>query len=62
MMNQGRVIAKPVLLDHIGADTPDCTESSLKTHMSHLRTKLRKAVGKDYVESVWSVGFKLKTE
>lgn len=62
MMNQGRVIAKPALLDRIGADTPDCTESSLKTHMSHLRTKLREAVGKDYVESVWSVGFKLKIE
>ena len=62
MMNQGRVIAKPALLDRIGADTPDCTESSLKTHMSHLRTKLREAAGKDYVESVWGVGFKLKTE
>lgn len=62
MMNPERVIAKSALLDRIGADTPDCTESSLKTHMSHLRAKLREAAGKDYVESVWGVGFKLKTE
>ena len=62
MMNPERVIAKSALLDRIGADTPDCTESSLKTHMSHLRAKLREAAGKDYVESVWGVGFKLKSE
>lgn len=62
MMNPERVIAKSVLLDRIGADTPDCTESSLKTHMSHLRAKLREAAGKDYVESVWGIGFKLSAE
>lgn len=59
MQNAGRVIAKSVLLDRIGADTPDCTESSLKTHISHLRAKLRTAAGREYIESVWGVGFKL---
>ena len=29
-----------------GADTPDCTEGSLKTHISNLRGKLRDATGK----------------
>ena len=59
MQNPGQVIAKSVLLDRIGADTPDCTENSLKTHVSHLRGKLREITGKDYVESVWGIGFKL---
>lgn len=41
MQNPEQVIAKSVLLDRISMDTPDCTENSLKTHISHLRSKLR---------------------
>lgn len=59
MQNPGQVLAKSMLLDRISADTPDCPESSLKTHVSHLRCKLREASGRDYVESVWGIGFKL---
>ena len=62
MQNPGQVLAKSVLLDRISADTPDCTESSLKTHISNLRGKLREAAGRDYVEAVWGIGFRLKTE
>lgn len=61
MQNDGQVIAKSVLLERIGEDTPDCTENSLKTHISHLRGKLRAATGNDYIESVWGIGFRLKT-
>ncbi len=57
--NPGQVLAKSVLLDRIGADTPDCTESSLKTHVSHLRGKLRAATGKEYIEAVWGIGFRM---
>lgn len=60
MQNPKQVIAKSVLLDRISMDTPDCTENSLKTHISHLRSKLREASGKDYVESVWGISFRLK--
>ena len=62
MQNPGQVLAKSVLLDRISADTPDCTESSLKTHIGNLRCKLRQASGHDYVEAVWGIGFRLKTE
>lgn len=60
MQNDGQVIAKSVLLERISEDTPDCMESSLKTHISHLRGKLRAAAGKDYIEAVWGIGFRLK--
>lgn len=59
MQNPGQVIAKSVMLDRISQDTPDCTESSLKQHVSNLRKKLRDAGGEDYIESVWGIGFKL---
>lgn len=59
IQNPDKVIAKSVILDSISDDTLDCTESSLKTHISHIRTKLREATGKDHIESVWGIGFKL---
>lgn len=59
MQNPKQVIAKSVILDRISGDTPDCTESSLKQHISNLRKKLREAGGKDYIEAVWGIGFKM---
>lgn len=62
MQNTTQVVSKSQLLDRISEDTPDCTESSLKTHISNLRKKLREASGKEYVEAVWGIGFKMKAE
>lgn len=59
MQNPSQVIAKSVILERISEDTPDCTENSLKVHMSHLRKKLLGAGGRDYIESVWGIGFKM---
>lgn len=61
-INQGEVIARSVLLDHISNDTPDCTESSLKTHISHIRAKLRQHSDKEYIQSVWGIGFRFVSE
>jgi DNA-binding response OmpR family regulator len=60
MQTPSQVITKSQLLENLGEDTPDCTESSLKTHISHLRSKLRDAGGRDYIEAVWGIGFKMK--
>ncbi|MCM1569068.1 MAG: response regulator transcription factor [Roseburia sp.] len=62
MQNPSQVIAKSILLERISEDTPDCTDSSLKTHISHLRKKLRDIGGKEYIDAVWGIGFKLKSE
>lgn len=59
MRNPSQVITKSVLLDRISEDTPDCMESSLKVHVSNLRRKLREAGGREYIEAVWGIGFKL---
>ncbi|MCI8379412.1 MAG: response regulator transcription factor [Lachnospiraceae bacterium] len=62
MQNPGQVITKSLLLDRISEDTPDCTESSLKMHISNLRKKFREINGKDYIEAVWGIGFKMKSD
>lgn len=62
MSNPSQVITKSVMLDRISEDTPDCTESSLKVHVSNLRKKLKAVEGKDYIEAVWGIGFKLNED
>ena len=62
MQNPTQVVTKSLLLDRISADTPDCTESSLKMHISNLRKKLREENNKDYIEAVWGIGFKMRAE
>ena len=62
MQNPTQVLTKSLLLDRISEDTPDCTENSLKIHISNLRKKLRKTGGKDYIEAVWGIGFKMRAD
>ena len=60
MSNPAQIISRSVMLERVSADTPDCMESSLKVHISHLRGKLREVTGKDYIEAVWGIGFRLR--
>lgn len=60
--NPSQVITKSLMLERISEDTPDCVESSLKVHVSNLRRKLKEINGKDYIEAVWGIGFKLNED
>lgn len=60
IQNQTQIVSKSMLLELISEDTPDCTESSLKTHISHLRAKLYEMNGREYIETVWGIGFRLR--
>lgn len=62
MQNPNQAISKSVILEKICEDTPDCTDRSLKQHISNLRKKLREAGDKEYIESVWGIGFRIKQE
>lgn len=59
LQNPQQAVSKSVILDRISQDTPDCTDNSLKQHVSNLRKKLRDVSGKDYIQAVWGIGFKL---
>ncbi len=62
MQKSAKVVTKSELLDGVSYETPDCTESSLKIHVANLRKKLKAVTDKEYIDSVWGIGFKLKNE
>lgn len=59
MQNPTQVITKTMILDRISEDTPDCMENSLRVHISNLRKKLREVNGREYIEAIWGIGFKM---
>lgn len=61
MQNPYAPVGKTTILEKISYDTPDCTERSLKQHISNIRHKLQAVNGKDYIEAVYGIGFKLRS-
>ncbi len=59
ILNAPNVVTKSSLLDNISLDTQDCTENSLKVHISNLRHKIS-VYDDDLIEAVWGIGFKMK--
>lgn len=62
ILNKNKTISKSVILERIVEDTSDCTEDSLKQHISNLRVKLRDVSGNDMIEAVWGIGYKIVSE
>ena len=61
MQNSKNPVSRSAILDRISLDTPDCTERSLKQHISNIRHKLQAVSGKDYIEAVYGIGFKMRS-
>lgn len=60
LLNPHQVIPKNKLLDLISIDTEDCSEFSLRVHISNLRKKIKNHTKEEYIESIWGIGFKIK--
>ncbi len=60
LLNPSQVITKNKLLDLVSMDTEDCDENSLRVHISNIRKKIRDCTKKEYIESIWGIGFKMK--
>ncbi len=60
MQNPKIPVSRSSILDKISLDTPDCTERSLKQHISNIRRKLQAVNGRDYIEAVYGIGFKMR--
>lgn len=61
MQSPQNPVSRSSILDKISLDTPDCTERSLKQHISNIRHKLQAVSGRDYIEAVYGIGFKMKS-
>lgn len=59
ILNGTEVISKNRLLELISLDTSDCDENSLKVHISNIKKKIRNHTNKEYIESVFGIGYKL---
>ncbi len=57
MRNAGRPLGRNTILDRISEDTPDCTERSLKQHVSNVRKKLQQLDNIDHIEAIYGIGF-----
>lgn len=60
MLDAGRPIGKSTILDRIADTTLDCTERSLKQHISNIRKKLQGVNEIDYIEAIYGIGFRFK--
>ena len=58
LLGRGTVISKNQILESVGVDTPDLVESSIKVHISNIRRKIKTLSDKEYIESVWGIGFR----
>lgn len=61
MEDAGRPVGKSTILDKIADTTLDCTERSLKQHISNIRKKLQNIGGVDYIEAIYGIGFRFKS-
>ncbi len=57
MLNPNRPIGRSTILDRISESTPDCTERSLKQHISNVRKKLQQMDNIDHIEAIYGIGF-----
>ena len=61
MKNNNQVVTKSVLFDTVWDTMDSADENTLNVHISKIRNKLKKAnSNKDYIETIWSVGYKFK--
>ena len=62
MQHPKKVFSKANLYETVWNDTYYYEDNTINVHVSNLRSKLKKAGGKDYIETVWGIGYRLKEE
>lgn len=63
LSNQGKVITKNAIAEHLWGDEIDMSDDFdfIYTHIKNLRKKLVEAGAKDYIKSMYGVGYKLES-
>ena len=61
MQNSNQVVTKSVIFDTVWNTVDSADENTLNVHISKIRNKLKKVnANKEYIETIWSVGYKFK--
>lgn len=60
MANPAKTFTKANLYEHVWGDVYYYEDNTINVHMSNLRNKLKKATGKDLIETVWGIGYRFK--
>ena len=55
-----KVYTKAELYESVWNETYCYEDNTVNVHVSNLRSKLKKISGKDHIETVWGIGYKLK--
>lgn len=55
-----KVYTKANLYESVWNETYFYEDNTINVHVSNLRSKLKKAAGEDYIETVWGIGYRLK--
>ncbi len=59
LVNPQKTFTKANLYETVWNDTYYYEDNTINVHMSNLRSKLKKATGKEFIETVWGIGYKL---
>lgn len=62
MEHPKKVFSKANLYESVWNDTYYYEDNTINVHVSNLRSKLKKASGRDFIETVWGIGYRLKEE
>lgn len=57
--NPKKLFSKANLFESVWNETYYPEDNALKVHMSYLRTKIKKYDDREYIETVWGMGYKL---
>lgn len=57
-----KTYTKAEIYEEVWQDTYYYEDNTINVHMSNLRSKLKKATGMDYIDTVWGIGYRMRGE
>lgn len=60
MQKPNNVHTKNFLIESVWSDSDSADDNTLNVHISNLRNKIKNVSNEDYIETIWSIGYKLK--
>lgn len=60
MKEPNKTFTKANLYESVWNDVYYYEDNTINVHLSNLRSKLKKATGQEYIETVWGIGYRLK--